>query len=198
MRGRAATRFRNAIGAVGGSIAGTTGTGAALVPGASVTVNLGATPKVIGNPDNETVVVSMIIPANTMRAGDVIAFTASAGRTGANTASPTMRIRIGPTTLNGVEAYIGSGLTTVNPGGSFWQGTVQVHTINGASSKANGGGQQGINIGASDAAVNNSRVLDATFDSTVENKIELTFKSGNTANVYTFNCAVLTYGRSAA
>lgn len=141
--------------------------------------------------NTETVLTSFIIPANTLMAGDVITFVAAASRAGADTTSPVLRLRIGPTTLTGVAAVAQGNMPTTNPGSSRYQGSVTILST-GASGNCTGESFGAINAAAAGSVVSNCGRIDAAaIDTTVQNLCELTFISATATNTYTFRAATM-------
>lgn len=140
--------------------------------------------------NTETVLTSFTLPQNTLTPGTVITFDVNASRSGVASVSPTVRVRIGPTTLTGTEVFIGNGITTSNTGGMSSRGSITVLT-DGAAATTNGEGFTAINTGTNTIAASNNRTDAAVIDTTVDNRVELTFISGDAGNTYSVKQAIL-------
>lgn len=136
--------------------------------------------------NTETVIISYTCAANELAAGMTFHFKAWFSQAGANAATPTLRIRIGTTTLTGNIAATLTG-TAGNAGtlGSI-EGMFTVRT-DGAGGTAIGGlrwfkGGQATIVATPTATV--------AVDTTAANqKVELTFISGSGTNTYTWTIA---------
>lgn len=153
-------------------------------PGASISAQVAAA-------ETEVQVVALTIPANTLAAGDSFAIEAYATQAGTNAATPTFRVRIGPTTLTG---NIAATLTGTNGNGVFASrvsGLVTIRSI-GASGSALGSLTHAKQDGAGYDFITRN-VLSATVavDTTVENVVEFTAVSGNAAVIYNFQVALI-------
>jgi hypothetical protein len=142
--------------------------------------------------NTETVVISYTCAANEIAAGTTFRFTAFCSQAGTNAATPTIRIRVGTTTLIGniaatVTGVVGgvavpshiTGLVTcrtAGAGGTIIGSVSQLkHAAAGAQSNA---------VGTQTGTV--------AVDTTAANVlVELTFISGNAANTYTFQEAMV-------
>lgn len=139
----------------------------------------------VGIANTETVVLSYTATADELRAGTTFRFKAFCTQTGTNVATPTIRVRVGTTTLTGNIAATLTGVTGATADPSIIEGLVTVRT-GGAGGTVIGGLAQTKNGVL--AAVN---MLTATVavDTTVANLIELTLISGNAANTYNVQVA---------
>ncbi len=159
-------------------------TGAAGATGPALGLVGVAAPVAVANV--ETVVVACVIPAGTLVAGATYRVTAWYTRVGSNGATPTIRIRIGPTTLTGNAAAsltgIGSGVAS-----RVTTGMITIRTT-GAGGSAIGAMSE---IQSAVAPVVSAAAATVAVDTTVQNRLELTFISGNVANTYTFQVAAI-------
>jgi hypothetical protein len=135
--------------------------------------------------NTETVVTSITVAANTLRAGSVIRVKGWCSQAGTNAATPTIRIRIGTTTLTGNIAATLTGAVGTSPVTSEFEGQVTIRSV-GASGTAIGGLSQ-FKTGV--AIASNTITSTVTVDTTVSNLLEFTFISGQAANTYTFQTA---------
>lgn len=141
----------------------------------------------IGIANTETVVVYTIAGANTLQTGSIIKIQAFCSQSGTNAATPTVRIRIGGTTLTGAISATLTGAVGGSAVTSNFKGLVTIRTI-GASGTANGGivqNKQAVAVAA------NTLTTTVTINTTISNFIELTFVSGNSSNTYTFQTAAI-------
>jgi hypothetical protein len=147
--------------------------------------------------NTETVVVGITVPANTLVAGMTFGITAAGvGTTGATPGTGIWRVRIGPTTLTGNVAATESLLQTANrTTKNFWFDSIITIRTAGASGTALGpmafiGGTDPNNLFSltSILAIAPSPVV---VDTTVENKIELTYISGNAGTTLYFDIACI-------
>jgi hypothetical protein len=142
----------------------------------------------------EEVLASFTIPANSLAVGAVFRYRVTALLTGNNAATPTLRIRVGPTTLTGIQliAFTGppgndpaAGTTShVAEGQAFLQTAPGTFRTDGVWHKSEvvGGGPNYM-----DEATN----LQAIASATVDNLFELTLESGNAANSYQIRSALV-------
>ncbi len=140
--------------------------------------------------NTETVVLSFTIPANTLIVGQSFAVSMGGGRVGAANVAPTMRVRIGPTTLTGAIAMQATNIQTANPGGWHFDGRLTVLTL-GAAGTVSSEGISAINTSTTTTITNNHRVDTIAIDTTVANLFEMTLISGDPANTYTARNAVI-------
>jgi len=144
--------------------------------------------------NTETVVTSITVPANTLVAGTTLRITAGGTQTsGATGGTAVYRVRIGPTTLTGTIP------TTVSPVNANSQTNVGF-TFN-ALVTVRTAGAGGTVIGqcaasgqvAFTAPINMVGVVTAAVavDTTVENRVELTYISGNAGTTATFQVACI-------
>lgn len=157
---------------------GTTGPTGPGGPGTAITA-----PLAIANA--EAVVVAYLAAANELRAGTTFLIKAFCSQTGSNGATPTIRVRIGPVVLAGniVASLTGNAGTGAVPS-AFWA-LVTIDSA-GALGSAIGGITQSKNGAAPTTSV---ATVTAAVDTTIANRIELTFISNNGANTYTFQVA---------
>lgn len=132
--------------------------------------------------NTETVIISVSVPANTLQIGSTFEFDAYCTKAGGNAATPTIRIRVGPTTLTGniAASLVGNGGSSAVA--SRYRGVATIRTIT-----ASGTAQGSLN-GMKQATTPVVSVNSATVvvDSTIDNLFELTLISGNAANTYVF------------
>jgi hypothetical protein len=157
---------------------GTTGSTGPGGPGVSITA-----PVAIANV--ETVVVAYAAAANELLAGTTFLVKAICSQVGTNAATPTVRVRVGAVTLTGniVASLTGNVGSTAVPSAFWAQVTIDSAGIAGS---AIGGITQSKNAVAPTTGVSTATVA---VDTTVANRVELTFVSGNAANTYTFRVA---------
>lgn len=142
--------------------------------------------------NTETVVVSKNCAANELVAGTTYKFTAYATKAGTTSASPIIRIRIGTTTLTGnIAATLTPPVDTLAVPISI-DGIVTIRT-DGAGGTALGSLQRAVHLAAVTItpAINPSTATVAVDTTAANQKIELTFISGNAANTFTFRNANL-------
>jgi len=137
--------------------------------------------------NTETVVVSYIAAVGELAVGSTFAIEAYCIQAGTNAATPTIRIRIGNTTLTGniAASLTGSVGTTAVP--SFFRGLITIRSI-GAGGTAIGslfGDKQAI------APIISPTAATVAVNTTTQQRIELTFISGQASNTYTFKNAVI-------
>lgn len=155
----------------------TTPSGSATPLKASLTTN-----PAIAN--TETVVTSYTAGSNTLTAGMMIRMSLGMQRAGTNGTAPTIRVRIGPTTLTGTIVLSEGGLATAAVGNLYCQGSIVV-TATGASGSVSSNSFCALNTSGT-ATINHSAIVTAaTIDTTVSNLVEITFISGNASNTYT-------------
>jgi hypothetical protein len=185
-----------------GNSTGNTLTKATLTAGSGITVtNGGGTVTIAANPNalasaitsaaaianTETVVSSYVCAANELAAGTTFHFRAAASQAGTNAANPTIRIRVGTTTLTG---NIAAALTGVSGSGgtpSWFEGFVTVRT-------AGAGGTVIASIchhNQSQSRVEAQTATVAVDTTAASQRIEFTFISGNAANTFTFQNATV-------
>jgi hypothetical protein len=133
----------------------------------------------------ETVVVAYAAAANELLAGTTFLVKAICSQVGTNAATPTVRVRVGAVTLTGniVASLTGNVGSTAVPSAFWAQVTIDSAGIAGS---AIGGITQSKNAVAPTTGVSTATVA---VDTTVANRVELTFVSGNAANTYTFRVA---------
>lgn len=136
--------------------------------------------------DTETVVVAYVCAANELKAGTTFYVKAYCTQAGTNAATPTVRIRVGTTTLTGNIAATLTGAVGGSAVPSVFEGLVTVRTA-GAGGTVIGGLDQ--NKQAVADAVNCLTATVAVDTTTANQRIELTFISGAAANTYTFQVA---------
>lgn len=137
--------------------------------------------------NTETVVASLVIPANMIAAGSILKFYCIAGNGGAGGNATTFRLRLGTTTLTGTLLF-NTPRTDSAQVTKEWSGEITFRTI-GASGTAMGhnlyrtpdGG--GYDLTFRDTSPG---VLVTALNTTVTNLAEITFISGNAASTYTF------------
>jgi hypothetical protein len=135
----------------------------------------------------ENVVVAYAASANELKAGTTFLIRAFCSQTGSNAATPTIRIRVGSVTLTGnIAASLTGALGTTTVPSEF-EGLVTVRT-DGAGGTVIGGLSQFKNALAGNS---NTPTAPVAVDTTVANRIELTFQSGNGSNTYTFQVATI-------
>jgi hypothetical protein len=175
--------FPTAIGSAGQALrvpsSGTTLEWATLEP------KMSAPTSSVAIANTETVVTSITAAANTLRAGSVIRVKGWCSQAGTNAATPTIRIRIGTTTLTGNIAATLTGAVGTSAVTSEFEGQVTIRSV-GASGTAIGGLSQ-FKTGV--AIASNTITSTVTVDTTVSNLLEFTFISGQAANTYTFQTA---------
>lgn len=142
--------------------------------------------------NTETVVVAKTFAAAELTAGMTFMFKAYATRAGTTSASPIIRIRIGTTTLTGnIAATLTPPVNTLAVGNSI-EGMVTIRSA-GAGGTALGSLMHTVHLAAV-TITESLGVSTATVavDTTAANqKVELTFISGNAANTYTWRNAVI-------
>lgn len=141
--------------------------------------------------NTETVVIGRMFPAEDLPAGATFVIRAFATRVGTTSAAPTMRVRVGPATLQGAIAAV---LTP--PGDALAVGIeieclVTIRTA-GLTGTVSGAIKRTVHL----AAVTISAALGVSttpvaVNTTVPNLIELTFVSGHANNTFTFRNAVI-------
>jgi hypothetical protein len=164
------------------------GAGTFQVGGVAVPLGSSAIAAAVAIAASETVVVAYSAIANELVAGTTFEFVAYYTQSGTNAATPTVRIRVGGTTLIGNIAS-----TLTGPvGGTGTQGVIRgTATIRTA-------GAGGTVIGNLEFAKNAvSTIYSGTtgtvaVDTTAAMRVELTVASGNGSNTYTFNNATVT------
>ena len=136
--------------------------------------------------NTETQVIAYTIPANTTTAGDTYRIRAYATRAGANATAPTIRVRVGTTTLTGNIAATLTGLGNASTATRVYEGLVTIRTV-GAAGTVGGG------LLESTSALGNldSSTATVALDTTANKIIELTLISGNATNSYTFTYATI-------
>lgn len=142
--------------------------------------------------NTETVVVSKVFGANDLTAGATFAVKAYATRTGTQSAAPTIRIRIGTTTLQGaIAATLTPPVDTLAVGGEI-DGLVTIRAA-GTGGTALGSLKRTVHLAAvTITAALGITAAPVTVNTTLANqRIELTFISGHANNTYTFRNAVL-------
>jgi hypothetical protein len=133
----------------------------------------------------ETVVVAYAAAANELRAGTTFLVKALCSQVGTNGATPTVRVRVGAVTLTGnIAASLTGNVGTTAVPSAFWA-LVTIDSV-GLVGSVIGGITQSKNAVAPATGVSAATVA---VDTTVANRIELTFVSGNGANTYTFQVA---------
>lgn len=153
---------------------------AAMLPAASASI---ASAVAIAN--TETVVVSYTAAANTLAAGTTFRVKAFCSQAGTNAATPTIRIRIGTTTLTGNIAATLTGAIGSSAVPSHFEGLITIRTT-GSSGTVIGGLTQ---LKSAVAVATNTLTATVAVNTTVQNLIELTFISGQSSNTYTFQVA---------
>lgn len=138
--------------------------------------------------NTETVVISYTCRAGELRAGTSFLFTAYCTQAGTNAATPTIRVRVGTTTLTGNIAATLTGVAGSSAVTSRIEALVTCRT-SGAGGTIIGGIQQA-KSGVLPLA--NAQTGTVAVDTTAQNMlVELTFISGQAANTYTFREAVV-------
>lgn len=177
--------------AVSGSIyAGTSGASSNVVNNPLKAVFTGSA---LAISNSETQVLSFNLPANTLTVGSVIGFVMHGNRSGNSSTSPSVRVRIGQTSLAGAVCILQQNVNTTNSGGNRFEGSVYITSI-GASGNAVGDSVGSINNAAatpSTVAMNNGRIDSVTVDTTVDNIVEITMTSETATNTYTVRGAQL-------
>ena len=154
---------------------GSTGPGG---PGTSITA-----PVAIANV--ETVVAAYVAAANELRAGTTFLIQGICSQAGTNAATPTVRVRVGPVTLTGnIAASLTGNVGSSAVPSAFWA-LVTIDSA-GIAGSVIGGITQSKNAVAPTTGVSTATVV---VNTTVANRVELTFVSGNAANTYTFQVA---------
>lgn len=142
--------------------------------------------------DSETVVVALVIPANTLEAGASYLIHAAGTQVGTNAANPLLKVRVGPTTLTGNIATSLTGITGANALPVEFEANITVRTV-GASGTVLGSIRHmktdGTTYDFTLRAVASSTVA---IDTTVENRLEFTLNSGNAAVTYNIQTAYIT------
>jgi len=134
--------------------------------------------------NTETVVVAYNSVAGELYSGATFEVEAYCTQAGTQTSTPTIRIRIGTTTLTGniAATLTGAAGTTAVP--SWYKGLVTFRSATTAL-----GSLQGIKQAIADIITPSSATVAA--DVSTANRIELTFVSGNGSNTYTFRNAYI-------
>lgn len=147
--------------------------------------NIGTFDLAIAN--TETVIASKNFDADDLTAGATFMFKAFATRAGTTSASPIIRIRIGTTTLTGNIA------ATLTPPANTLAVPIEIEGIvtivaAGAGGTARGSLKCTVHLAAVTltAAISPATATVAVNTTLANQKIELTFISGNAANTYTF------------
>ena len=135
--------------------------------------------------NTQTQIVSFTAPANSIAQGDTFRFTGYANASGATTASPILRIRIGTTTLTGA---IVSELTGTSTGTTLPFRFEAIVTCRTTGSSGTVGGSSSVLY--STGIATQSITAPVTVNTTVSNIVEATFQSGGT-RTYTFEYAIL-------
>jgi hypothetical protein len=142
--------------------------------------------------NTETVVVARTFAANELAAGQVYKFEAWFTKAGTNASSAVIRIRIGTTTLTGnIAATLTPPTNALAVPGKI-EGIVRI-VSDGAGGTARGSLMQMVHLAAVTitAAINPATGTVAVDTTAANQKVELTFISGNAANTYTFRNAVM-------
>lgn len=137
--------------------------------------------------NSETLVTSYSAAADELLAGTTFYVKAYATQAGANAATPTVRVRIGTSTLAGNIAATLTGIAGSTAGSSMFEGIVTIRST-GAGGSAIGSLEQ---TKSGTATTFNVPTATVAVNTTVLNLIELTFISGNGSNTYTFQEAVI-------
>lgn len=142
--------------------------------------------------NTETVVVSLLFPADGLVAGATYAFKAFATRAGTQSSSCIIRIRIGTITLTG---NIAATLTPPAHGAASpieIDGLITIRTV-GSGGTALGSLRCTVHLGAVTvtSAISPATATVAVDTTAANQKIELTFISGHNNNTYTFRNAVI-------
>ncbi len=140
--------------------------------------------------NTETKVVNLSLAANTIVAGMTFKIVAFANRAGTNSATPTIRIRVGPTTLTGNQASTLVAAADTLAVANHFEGICTFRTI-GASGTVLGSLKRQVHLAA--VTIQPALAINGTVavDTTVANLIELTFISGDAANTFTFRDAAI-------
>lgn len=139
--------------------------------------------------NTETVVCASVLNANDLVAGMSFAFKAFATRVGTNSSAATIRIRVGTTTLTGNIAATNSPVAAAVASAIAIDGLITVRSV------GSGGTVMGsLAVQTHLAAVTvTPNIIPSTatvaVNTTVGQRIELTFISGNGSNTYTFRNA---------
>lgn len=138
--------------------------------------------------NTETVVASYICAADELKAGTTFLIRAWCTQAGTNAATPTIRIRVGTTTLTGNIAATLTGAVGGSAVPSSFEGMITVRTA-GAGGTVLGALTQDKQAVAN--AVNCLAATVAVNTTSANQRIELTFISGNAANTYSFQVATI-------
>lgn len=152
--------------------------------------SIGTLDQAIAN--TETVVLAKVFAANELAAGQVYRFEAWFTKAGTNASSAVIRIRIGTTTLTGnIAATLTPPTNALAVPGKI-EGWLQI-VADGAGGTARGNLQQFVHLAAVTvtSAVGPATGTVAVNTTTANQRVELTFISGNAANTYTFRGAVM-------
>jgi len=133
----------------------------------------------------ETVVVAYVAAANELRAGTTFLIQAFCSQAGTNNSTPTIRVRVGQTTLIGNIATSTTGVTGSSAVPSAFWALVTIDSA-GAGGTVTGGSAQAKNSLQVMTGVSTAPVA---VDTTVANRVEFTFVSGSPLNTYTFQVA---------
>lgn len=132
--------------------------------------------------NTETVVVAYACKVSELAAGTTFLITAYATQAGTNAATPTIRVRVGSTTLTGNIAATLTGVVGTSAVPCRIDGLVTVRTAGAAGSVIGGLLQTKSGV----AAAVNAQTGTVAVDTTALILVELTFISGQAANTYTF------------
>lgn len=135
--------------------------------------------------NTETVVLALAFAANELVAGSIYRFEAWLTRAGTTSASPVIRIRIGPTTLIGnIAATLTPPADTLAVGQKI-EGIIEIRTA-GSGGTALGSLVRDVHLAAvTISPAYGISTATVAVDTTVAQRIELTFISGNAGNTYT-------------
>lgn len=147
----------------------------------------------------ETVFVSFVVPANTFRVGDVYAFRGAISRVGTDASTGlTLRVRVGPTTLTGVEVLNCPGILTSVAGGSGYHGQLVIRGIGTAGTGRAEGMATYIQNGAPASTGWSTawRQPPTAINTTVDNLVEITGQNtgGNTYTARSLSIARILRG----